>query len=167
MKKCLLIVVCSILLISCEKDNSVKSETMEFIYGQDFKFVDSDDLYQKGLPTIQIISIDMEIGRVSRKCRGIGICSITICIPACATGGSGVSASVLSDTYNPNNSINYGYVLLPIESTPPSPGDLNFYVESDIIQSVNGQVFTFHQGVYQYDGSIGDFGGYTIPVTIE
>lgn len=43
MKKCLLIVVCSILLISCEKDNSVKSETMEFIYGQDFKFVDSDD----------------------------------------------------------------------------------------------------------------------------
>jgi hypothetical protein len=78
-----------------------------------------------------------------------------------------VSTSVLSDTYNPNNSINYGYVLLPIESTPPSPGDLDFYVESDIIQSVNGQVFTFQQGVYQYDGSIGDFGGYTIPVTIE
>lgn len=167
MKKCLLIIVCSIFFSSCQKDNSENSETGEFIYGQDFKFVNSGDLHQRGLPTIQIISIDMEIGRPSKKCRGIGICSITICIPACVTGGSGVLTSVLSDTYSPINSINYGYVLLPIESTPPSPGDLSFHVESDIIQSANGQDFTFQQGVYQFDSTIGDFGGYTIPVTIE
>ena len=98
---------------------------------------------------------------------GIGICEINICVPSCVTGGTGVSTAVLSDTYDSNNSINYGYVLLPIESAPPSPGDLSFHVESDITQSANGQDFTFQQGVYPYDSTIGNFGGYTIPVIIE
>lgn len=167
MKKYFLFIACSIFLISCEKDNSEKFETAEFVYGQDFKFVNSGDVQQKGLPTIQIIEINMEIGRPSRDCRGIGICELQICIPSCVTGGSGVSTAILSDTYDSNNSVNYGYVLLPVESTPPSPGDLNFYVESTMIYSANGQNFTFTQGVYAYDSTIGNYGGYTIPVIIE
>ncbi len=166
MKKLALLCFVVAFCMACSNETP---ENSEFKYGTDFAFVNSGNESNVGnrlvLPFIEII---LEIGRKSRNCLGIGICDGNVCVPSCGNITSGVVSAVYSDNFSDEQTINMGYVILSLENAPPTPGSLTFYVDEDIlVGSDANHSYTFLQGSYSFDSSVGSYGGYIIPLKIQ
>ena len=166
MRKLILLCLTVTLFISCSNENT---ETAEFSYGEDFTFANYSASNEGNRFVLPFIEVILEIGRKSRNCLGIGICRGQVCVPSCGNrSAQEVASAVYYDSFDENQTINMGYVILPFENVPPSPGSLTFYVDEIILAgSDDNYSYTFVQGSYVFDSSIGNYGGYIIPVKIQ
>ncbi|MFC6269599.1 hypothetical protein [Frigoriflavimonas asaccharolytica] len=102
-----------------------------------------------------------EWGRTSKQCNGWGLCNFHSCWFCESTGkysGKVEVDSVTKEGYlfvvlDPNDLVQNDAII----------GNSVFYVDNDIDNSIA----TLHQGAYNFDSSIGEFGGYKIAITVK
>jgi len=137
-------------LVSCEKEDAVSTTDAK----------SNNSLFAK--PVIYYATWD-EWGRAKRGCDGWGLCNYTDCW-LCDDGMPATNwAPVIYDDQTGEGTMNIS--LRPeveIEHyaiAHHSP----FNVDADIVNPGS----TLHAGVYQFDPSVGEHGGYKIPITVN
>lgn len=114
-------------------------------------------------PNVAVMAtFDFYLGRKSKDCNGFGVCGLAafgidiIELPTPPKGQHRGSVVV-----NEKGGIE-GEILM---DEKPLGDDITFYIEDDI-EGVdrNGDVYILKQGSYEYDSTLGEFGGYTIDV---
>jgi hypothetical protein len=103
-----------------------------------------------------------DLGRASKRCRGFGICDVVA-----------FWIVIYKQVEPKNNQLSVGikgekgkeYIMLQLNNNlDPTKFDTNFYIDQDIITNKD---ITVKKGTYNIDKTIGAFGGYKIPVTIN
>jgi hypothetical protein len=103
-----------------------------------------------------------EIGRASKYCRRVGICDVVafwiVIYKQVAPTGNQLSVGIKGEKGNE-------YITLQLNNhLDPTKFDTTFYVDQDIKSNKD---ITIKKGAYEIDNSIGAFGGYKIPVTVN
>lgn len=102
-----------------------------------------------------------EWGRASRDCDGWGLCNFYSCW-FCEEPGQYSGKVEVDDITNEG----FLYITLdPTESIQNDAilGESIFYVDEDIDNSIA----TIHRGEYDFDSTIGEYGGYKIDITVK
>lgn len=165
------IVLFGLIFISCSKDNNSASQQeglLTPVYGKDISFSFAQTNFNKvEEPTIQLIDVVLDIGRKSRDCRGIGVCKFRVCVPKCMSAidlnKQNVISGKLKLPLNNKNSSTKKTMKIYLNNSLDSSFDSNFYIDSDMVYDN----FILSKGVYKLDPSLGEYGGYEIPLEIN
>lgn len=172
MKKLLLTAIVMLALISCSKEVDSTATFDENTIAKRLKFVDVNSRISvktnaKTKTDILIVEWD-EWGRASKLCDGWGLCNAdwfpsSSKLASKVTSGNG-GASILEFDASKKK---YFIDILLAETVPSDiPKEvLTFKIDADFelnVQLAVGQSLTFHQGNYNFDDSLGKFGGYRI-----
>lgn len=104
-----------------------------------------------------------ELGRASRRCRGFGICDVIAFWVVIYKGPKPTSHQLVAEIKGEKGK---EYLLLELNNHLNSKEfDTDFYVDDDLSSSKDEA--TIKKGIYALKDSIGNFGGYKIPVTVK
>lgn len=101
-------------------------------------------------------------GRTSRECKGFGLCHYNSCW-FCEPLGGKYSGKVEVD-----DETNLGFLFIELDPSEEIQHDAIsnesiFYLDNDLVSNN----VTLHQGEYQFDSTVGSYGGYKINVSVE
>lgn len=164
-KSFFIIVLISTVLISCKTDNRTPTIEKDAI-AETLKFIDVNERIANLDHKIKIVIVEWDWGRTSHNCHGFGVCKV-IWFPKKKNNNSSHLEMASFIEYNENTNFYYVDALLS-EPLPSNidPDDLTGTIDFDIpIQNENGENvisegLNFKQGVFEFDTSLGDFGGY-------
>ncbi len=147
----------SIAMIGC----SERSATEELPINSD-KTYENSNLSARTRGTV---SFTFTYGRASKDCQGFGICKLAA-FGVYIVGAPKINVSLepaqppfVLDTYKAYHALETGYEINGLDDT-------TFYVDEDFyITDDEENTFKIHQGEYDFDSSIGSFGGYLLNVT--
>lgn len=131
---------------------------IEPTYNQDITFITSSKIDGAGIGFL------LELGRASRSCRGFGVCHIVACWITIYDGKITPTKNqiITSVTGQKGNE----YITLELSKSLDSTiFDTTFYIDKDLTPTGNEAVIK--KGSYVLDLTIGKFGGYKIPVTVN
>lgn len=146
--------------ISCETNQANESVSPEYSL-------------KPGPVTFKLVFITWdEWGRASKDCNGWGLCNYTWCTFCCLDEFENITPCPKSNESLENRNTgtveidpdsHEGFLYIKLDNSKPEQNDaiLNekeFFIDQNI--SIDG--ITLHQGIYQYDSSIGSRGGYKI-----
>lgn len=126
-------------------------------YGKDVTISDYAKIKGAGIGFL------FDLGRASRRCRGFGICDVVAFWIVIYKGPPPTSNQVVVEIKGEKDD---EYLMIQLNNALDSEKfDTNFYVDEDLSSPKNEA--TIKKGDYALDKSIGDFGGYKIPVTVK
>ena len=129
--------------------------TTEPLYGKDVTISNSNLGKSAGVGFL------LDLGRSSRHCRGFGICDVVAFWIVIYKGAPPTSNQVVVDVKGEKGN---EFLLVELNnSLNPLDFDTNLYVDSDL-KSIDNEA-VIKRGTYKLDSTIGNFGGYKIPVT--
>ncbi|PQJ20795.1 hypothetical protein [Tenacibaculum sp. SG-28] len=162
------------ILFSCDANNDLKNKTT--ILEEDIASEVTFKEIEKSKVTNSkwcghIVSWD-EWGRKSKDCRGWGLCNASWFQPCKEKKNTSASESkkiksFATEVYREKNTEEY-FILLALNKPIPkgiNSNDLLFRIDKDIILETEkslGHKLTFKTGVYKFDETIDEFGGYKI-----
>ena len=117
--------------------------------------------FNKGKPGVGVV-FSFILGRQSKNCRGFGVCEVIF-----------IGIVIIELPEQPKASFEetdegmFVAKFLLKEGMSPPEEDTNFYIDRDIIEVYDGHEYTIKEGVYAFDSSLGDFGGYIIDADIQ
>jgi len=149
----LIIIFAGIFLNACNKEKV-----------SDLTIKNTDNLMFKNIASKEAGDIAWRLWRKSRDCfGGIGICHI----------------EKQQKQYN-NNENSRDNVIVPVSENDKfvtfcfsedvsqySADDLKFYIDETLTLNMDKKVLKVAEGVYNYDSTLGEFGGYKIPLSFE
>lgn len=167
---------------SCQNNELQDVELLDPTYGKDYTLISLNDSVKNRNGgddnTIQIIEVVIDLHRPKPKrcdsCQcGLGVCEINVCVPSC-------DRNLNSDKLNQNSLVfripaslekgrsNVQYLEMLLENPLGEEFDTNFYVDEGVTDVDSyGNSYTIYQGIYEIDYSMGDNGGYRIPLSID
>jgi hypothetical protein len=154
MKKLIFGLIATIMFSLNTNAQTTKSEP---VYGKDVTISSSNKIKGAGVGFL------LDLGRASRKCRGFGVCDVVAFWIVIYKGAPANSNQLVADIKGEKGG---EYLLLEL-NTPLNSEifDTNFYIDNDLTSKENQATIT--KGIYSLDPSIGNFGGYKIPVSVK
>ena len=111
------------------------------------------------------VSFTFRLGRASKNCAGFGICELSALGVTIVEGPVKITVTHSFDEDAPDFELKGTYKLNSAEELKGLE-DTTFYVDQDFYSSdEDGVKYVFHKGEYNFDPTIGQFGGYSIDVT--
>ncbi len=173
MKKLFFLALLTLVMFSCNRNEQYQNEPLQELTSKDISFVNYTKILNNEVLNIKVpsggsVGFEFTLGRKSRNCHGFGICELTAFWVEIYKGGqsenpadSKFTGLIIEEEASSESKTAAKALLVLDNDIDENTYDTTFYVDEDVYL---GTDYIIMKGEYQLDNSIGNFGGYSIPV---